>query len=220
MVQLQPDGEWPFVALGDSRDTKVGDFVISLGHAGGYDALRSPPVRFGRVVALNPLGFIGTDCALIGGDSGGPLFNLEGEVIGIHSSIGASLMANNHTGVQNFKTDWDRLEKGETWGRLTMNPLMNPDRPVIGFNVAGAVAGGVELAEVYPDSPADVVGMRRGDVVSKIEGQQVRNLRELQGVLSGHEPGNEVEVTFIREGESMTRKIKLARLADVLPEQE
>ncbi len=220
MVQLQPDGEWPFVALGDSRDTKVGDFVISLGHAGGYDALRSPPVRFGRVVALNPLGFIGTDCALIGGDSGGPLFNLEGEVIGIHSSIGASLMANNHTGVQNFKTDWDRLEKGETWGRLTMNPLMNPDRPVIGFNVAGAVAGGVELAEVYPDSPADVVGMRRGDVVSRIEGQQVRNLRELQGVLSGHEPGNEVEVTFIREGESMTRKIKLARLADVLPEQE
>ena len=56
--------------------------------------------------------------------------------------------------------------------------------------------------------------------MSRIEGQQVRNLREVQGVLSSHEPGNEVEVTFIREGESMTRKIKLARLADVLPEQE
>ncbi|MEC9055867.1 MAG: trypsin-like peptidase domain-containing protein, partial [Verrucomicrobiota bacterium] len=115
MVRLEPEGEWPFVALGDSRGTKVGDFVISLGHAGGYDALRSPPVRFGRVVALNPLGFIGTDCALIGGDSGGPLFNLKGEVIGIHSSNWASLMANNHTGVQNFKVDWSSLEKGETW---------------------------------------------------------------------------------------------------------
>ncbi|MEC9056706.1 MAG: PDZ domain-containing protein, partial [Verrucomicrobiota bacterium] len=115
---------------------------------------------------------------------------------------------------------WARLEKGETWGRLTMNPLMNPDRPVIGFNVAGAVAGGVQLAEVYPDSPADVAGMRRGDVVARIEGQLVKNLRELQGILSGHEPGNEVEVTFLREGESMTRKVKLARLGDVLPEEE
>ncbi len=220
MVQLQSEGEWPFVVLGDSRAAKVGDFVISLGHAGGYDALRSPPVRFGRVVALNPLGFIGTDCALIGGDSGGPLFNLKGEVIGIHSSIGASLMANNHTGVQNFKTDWARLEKGETWGRLTMNPLMNPDRPVIGFNVAGAVAGGVQLAEVHPDSPADVAGMRRGDVVASIDSRPVKNLRELQGILSGHEPGDEVEVTFTRQGESMTRNVKLARLADVLPEQE
>ncbi|MCH2062799.1 MAG: S1C family serine protease [Roseibacillus sp.] len=221
MVKLQPEGgaEWPFVELGDSKSVKVGDFVVSLGHAGGYDALRTPPVRFGRVVALNPLGFIGTDCALIGGDSGGPLFDLEGKVIGIHSSIGASLMSNNHTGVQNFMADWARLEKGETWGRLTMNPLMNPDRPVIGFNVAGAVSGGVQLAEVYPDSPADVAGMRRGDVVVSIDGQQVRSLRELQGILSGHEPGNEVELAFTRRGESMTSKVKLARLADVMPEQ-
>jgi serine protease Do len=218
MVKLQQGEEWPFMELGDSGAVKVGDFVISLGHAGGYDALRTPPVRFGRVVALNPLGFIGTDCALIGGDSGGPLFDLEGKVIGIHSSIGASLMSNNHTGVQNFKADWARLEKGETWGRLTMNPLMNPDRPVIGFNVAGAVPGGVQLAEVHPDSPAEMAGMRRGDVVVSIDGQQVKSLRELQGILSRHEPGNEVELAFTRRGESMSCKLKLARLADVMPE--
>ena len=209
MVKLQQGEEWPFMELGDSGAVKVGDFVISLGHAGGYDALRTPPVRFGRVVVLNPLGFIGTDCALIGGDSGGPLFDLEGKVIGIHSSIGARLMSNNHTGVQNFKADW---------GRLTMNPLMNPDRPVIGFNVAGAVPGGVQLAEVHPDSPAEMAGMRRGDVVVSIDGQQVKSLRELQGILSRHEPGNEVELAFTRRAESMSCKLKLARLADVMPE--
>ncbi|MDG2488253.1 MAG: trypsin-like peptidase domain-containing protein [Roseibacillus sp.] len=219
MVKLEGDLEWPFVELGDSRGVEVGDFVVSLGHAGGFDALRTPPVRFGRVVALNPLGFIGSDCALIGGDSGGPLFNLEGEVIAIHSSIGASLRANNHTGVQNFKADWERLINGETWGRLTMNPLMNPDRPVIGFNVAGAVEGGVRLGEVYPDSPADVAGIRQGDIVVSIDGKPVESLRGLQGILSGYEPGNEVELTFNREGESRTCSIKLARLADVMPEQ-
>lgn len=220
MVKLLGEEPWPFVELGDSKSVKVGDFVISLGHAGGYDAVRTPPVRFGRVVALNPLGFIGTDCTLIGGDSGGPLFDLNGMVIGIHSSIGASLMSNNHTGVQNFKTDWERLERGETWGRLTMNPLMNPDRPVIGFNVERAVAGGVQLAEVYPDSPAEVAGLRKGDVVVSIDGMQVQSLRELQGILSSREPGDEVELTFTRNGEKRKCSLKLARLADVMPEQE
>lgn len=220
MVKIHGEESWPFVELGDSKAVKVGDFVVSLGHAGGYDAVRTPPVRFGRVVALNPLGFIGTDCTLIGGDSGGPLFDLEGKVIGIHSSIGASLMANNHTGVQNFKTDWNRLERGDTWGRLTMNPLMNPDRPVIGFNVDRAVPGGVQLAEVYPDSPAEVAGLRRGDVVVSIDGREVRSLRELQGILSAREPGDEVELVFTRDGEPSTRSLKLARLADVMPEQE
>ena len=219
MVKLAEETEWPFVELGDSRGVEVGDFVLSLGHAGGFDALRTPPVRFGRVVALNPLGFIGSDCALIGGDSGGPLFNLKGEVIAIHSSIGANLSANNHTGVQNFRTDWERLINGETWGRLTMNPLMNPDRPVIGFNVAGAVEEGVRLGEVYPDSPADVAGMRRDDIVVSIDGQPVKSLRGLQGILSEYEPGNEVELTFNREGQSKTCMVKLARLADVMPEE-
>ena len=220
MVKLAEEVEWPFVELGDSRGVEVGNFVVSLGHAGGFDALRPPPVRFGRVVALNPLGFIGSDCALIGGDSGGPLFNLKGEVIAIHSSIGASLSANNHTGVQNFRTDWERLINGETWGRLTMNPLMNPDRPVIGFNVAGAVAEGVRLGEVYPDSPADVAGIRQDDVVVSIDGQPVQSLRGLQGILSEYEPGNEVELIFTREGQRKTCMVKLARLADVMPEEE
>ena len=75
-----------------------------------------------------------------------------------------------------------------------------------------------ELAEVHPDSPAEMAGMRRGDVVVSIDGQQVKSLRELQGILSRHEPGNEVELAFTRRGESMSCKLKLARLADVMPE--
>lgn len=219
MVKLVEEGPWPFVELGDSKTVKVGDFVISLGHAGGYDPLRTPPVRFGRVVGANTLGFIGSDCTLIGGDSGGPLFDLEGKLIGIHSSIGASLMSNNHSSIQNFKTDWERLERGETWGKLTMNPLMNPDRPVIGFNVAGSVPGGVKLAEVYRDSPAEVAGMKRGDILVSVDGSKVGTLRELQGILADRKPGDQVELTFRRRTETRKTTLKLARLADVMPEQ-
>ncbi|NIP95574.1 MAG: PDZ domain-containing protein, partial [Akkermansiaceae bacterium] len=221
MVKLKGEGPWPFVETGDSKSLEVGEFVVSLGHAGGYDPLRTPPARFGRVVALNPLGFVGTDCTLIGGDSGGPLFDLDGRVVGIHSSIGASLMANNHTGVSNFKADWVRLEKGDTWGRLTMNPLMNPDRAVIGFNVDTAVGGGgVRLAEVFPDSPAAVAGLKPGDVVRRIDGDPVRNLRNLQRILAGRQPGDEVRLDYTREGREQTTTLKLARLADVLGEEE
>ena len=220
MAKLQNPGPWPFVEMGDSKSVGVGDFVVALGHAGGYDPLRTPPVRFGRVVGINPLGFIGTDCTLIGGDSGGPLFDMEGKLIGIHSSIGASLMSNNHTGVNNFKADWVRLEKGDTWGKLTMNPLKNPDRPVIGFDVSGAVLGGVRLGKVFADSPAAVAGMRTGDVLKAIDGKSVSSLRELQGILAEREPGDEVELTFSHRGEPRTRKLKLARLADVVPNQQ
>lgn len=220
MVRLVGEGPWPYVEMGESKELKVGQFVVSLGHAGGYDPVRTPPVRFGRVVAINPIGFVATDCTLIGGDSGGPLFDLEGRVVGIHSSIGASLMANNHTGVSGFKSDWERLEKGDTWGRLTMNPLMNPDRPVMGFNVEGAVDGGVRISEIFPDSPAQAAGLRRGDILQAINGKPVRSLRMLQGFLAEREPGEEVEIEFTRNGRERFKRLKLARLADVLGDEE
>lgn len=215
MVKLEGEGPWPFVKMGDSDKVKVQDWVVSLGHAGGYDPLRTPPVRFGRILGRNPLGYLVTDCTLIGGDSGGPLFNLRGEVVGIHSSIGPELSTNNHRGVSDFVRDWDRLTEGETWGRLTLNPLMNPDRPVIGFNVEGEGRGGVLVGEVQEDSPAEMVGIRIGDVVRKLDGRRVRSFKGLLGILNAHQPGDEVTVTFLRGNREMTRKLKLARLGDV-----
>lgn len=215
MVQLEGEGPWPHVPIGDSSRAEVGDFVISLGHAGGFDPVRTPPVRFGRILGRNPLGYLVTDCTLIGGDSGGPLFDLEGRLIGIHSSIGAALSSNNHRGVTDFLEDWARLKAGETWGRLTLNPLMNPERPVIGFSVEGEGRGGVLVGEVRPDSPAARAGMRIGDVVRSLDGQQVRSFKGLLKILGEHQPGDEVEVTFLRNNRKLTRTIKLARLGDV-----
>lgn len=220
MVRIEGEGPWPYVETGDSKSMEVGDFVVSLGHAGGFDARRTPPVRFGRVVGRNALGFLATDCTLIGGDSGGPLFDLDGRVIGIHSSIGPDLMANNHSGVANFKADWDRLARGDTWGRLTMNPLMNPDRPVIGFNVERSVRGGIVIGEVFPDSPAAVAGLKPGDVVRRVDDQPVGSLRALQGVLAKRSPGDRVLLSYSRDGEEVVSTLKLARLADVLGDDE
>jgi serine protease Do len=215
MVKLKAAGPWPKVEIGDSKGLKVGDFVVSLGHAGGYDPVRTPPVRFGRVVGRNAMGFIGSDCTLIGGDSGGPLFDLEGRVVGIHSSIGPGLASNCHTGVSGYKEDWERMKKGDTWGVLTMNPLMNPDRPVLGFNVDPRRRGGVRIIEVVPDSPAAMAGLRAGDVVTSINLEKVNSLRELQYILGGMVPGEEVTVEGNRDGRKFRKVMKLARLGDI-----
>ena len=80
---------------------QVGDWVFSLGHGGGLDRERGPMVRLGRIVSLKN-DVIQTDCKLIRGDSGGPLFNLNGELIGIHSRVGSGLEDNLHVPMKEF----------------------------------------------------------------------------------------------------------------------
>lgn len=137
MVRLPEGREWPFAEPGDSKKLAVGDFVVAMGHPKGYDPTRRPPVRFGRVMTKGRLGFVTTDCTLIGGDSGGPLFDLEGKVVAIHSNIAPDREVNNHAGIESYQRDWARLEKGDEWGSLGAFQLEREDRPVMGV-VLGA----------------------------------------------------------------------------------
>jgi len=121
ITDAKPQGGWPHADLGDSAQMNSGDLVIALGHSGGYDPIRTPPVRFGRFLAHGTDQYLCTDCALIAGDSGGPLFDLNGKVVGIHSSIGESLSSNNHAGISGFLEDWNKLKKSKKWGRMGEN---------------------------------------------------------------------------------------------------
>lgn len=101
---------------------RVGDWVFALGHGGGLDRKRGPMVRLGRVVSLKN-GVIQTDCKLIRGDSGGPLFNLNGELIGIHSRVGSGLEDNLHVPMKDF----DALEEGPPHGSIPLPPSPEQD---------------------------------------------------------------------------------------------
>ena len=216
MVQIiDKKQKWPYAEMGHSKSMKPGDLVVALGHAGGYDAVRTPPVRFGRVIARGSNKFITTDCTLIGGDSGGPLFDLEGKVIGIHSSIGDKLSMNNHAGIEGFRLDWDRLKEGETWGRLGGNHLDDPDSPVIGVLTGDPVRGGITIRSVLEGGPAAEAGIRAGDVLLSINDNRVANLRALHTEISSHEPGNVVIVRLARGKDNVTRKVELGRRGDL-----
>jgi serine protease Do len=212
MVKMVDAGPWPFVEIGESKPLEAGDWVVALGHSAGFDPARTPPVRFGRVMSDGPGNYFTTDCTLIGGDSGGPLFDLDGKLVAVNSSIGWSWKNNNHSGVDGFREDWDRLFAGETWGTLQMNPLANPETPVLGIGMGMRRAKtGVPVQKVEPNSPAAAAGVRVGDVIRSVDGERVREGADLQQVLVKRETGDKVKLGILRSDEELEIEVELVK---------
>src|SRR5262245_14623932 len=91
--KITDPGDYPFAEMGSSEELKEGQWCLALGHPGGYQEDRGIVLRVGRVL-LNAKDAITTDCTLVGGDSGGPLFDMDGHVIGINSRIAELLTSN------------------------------------------------------------------------------------------------------------------------------
>lgn len=217
LVQIDDEkekGPWPYMERGESKPLKAGDWVIAMGHSTGFDPARTPPVRFGRVVSDGPGNFMTTDCTLIGGDSGGPLFDLEGKIVGINSSIGEALKNNNHAGVDGFKDDWDRLIAGEVWGELQMNPLRNQERPVMGINFGPSVRGGGVVVSAVR-GPAAKAGIRPGDVILTLDGTVVRNGANMQVLLAKRQAGDKVKVGGLRAGKAFETEVELKQMNEL-----
>ncbi len=216
MVKIQDKGKWPFVTLGQSKSLDAGDWVIALGHSAGFDAARTPPVRFGRVVSKGPGNFLTTDCTLIGGDSGGPLFDTDGKLIAIHSSIGKSLSNNNHAGIDGFREDWDRILNGETWGSLSLNPFANPEMPVLGIGMA-MIRGlrGVIVESVVQGSPAAAAGVRTGDLITSFDGSEVRDGGELLQMLAKRQAGDQAKLGIQRDRRKLEVDVMLKRRSEL-----
>ncbi len=216
MVQISQKGDYPHADMGASKQLAAGDWVVAMGHSAGFDAARTPPVRFGRVVSKGPGNFLTTDCTLIGGDSGGPLFDLNGKIVGINSSIGFSLTNNNHAGIDGIRQDWDRLKSGEAWGELQMNPFSNPEMPVLGVGAENMPGSrGVLVSGVAPRSPAAAAGIRAGDVITTLDKESVRNFRELTVLIAKREAGDRVKIGVRRESGDAEITVTLARRVDL-----
>lgn len=213
MLKIEGDAKWPHVELADLSKFQRGDWCVALGYPGGYELGRTPPVRVGRILA-NAKTVLMSDCALNGGDSGGPLFNLDGELLGIHSSIGASIDQNRHVPVTLYKNDWDKLLKGESWGTLGRLVNINPNRPMLGirldFNSENA-----RIESVFAKSPAEKAGLKSDDVILKVDGEAVDRSVDVIEILSQKKPGTEISLEVEREGKTQVIKAKLARSSDL-----
>ena len=207
MIQITETGTWPAVTIGNQSDQKLGDWAICLGHSGGYELGRKPPVRTGRILEFRDEVVV-TDAVLIGGDSGGPLFDLNGKLIAIHSSIGEVISENRHVSIDIFRRDWDRLKSGERWGELPSlpgeidEPPQNKDsqRAKLGLAVDRVVDHAL-VTEVHAGSPANRVGIKVGDVIEQIDGQKVRDGNHLIEIIKAKKVGTSAKIK-VRRGQS------------------
>ncbi|HEY2881245.1 MAG TPA: trypsin-like peptidase domain-containing protein [Pirellulales bacterium] len=204
MLKITDEGKYPHVEMGHSSDVKLGQWCITLGHPNGYIKGRPPVLRAGRVLYSRD-DAIGTDCTIVGGDSGGPLLNVNGEVIGIHSRISDGLTDNFHVPIDTFRDTWDRLAKGEAWGGYIPS-----GGPLLGIN-GQTVPQGCRVVDMWPKTPADAAGVKLGDIITKFSTESINSLDTLQTQLSKHKPGDEVVLTVIRGEETLELKVKLAK---------
>jgi serine protease Do len=203
LIKITEDGTWPFAPMEASADLKPGQWCIAMGHPNGYKRGRTPVVRLGRVLSASDR-FIQTDCALVGGDSGGPLFDLKGHVIGIHSRIGNSLAANLHVPVDRYVDSWDRLAKGDVWGSRLQGRLD------LGFQL-DLESKDCRLSDVVQGGPAEKAGFKVDDVITRFDGQKIRNSEDLVSLSRRKWPGAEVSVEVTRGQETMTLKLVIGR---------
>ena len=203
--------KWPHAEIGTSDDVKLGQWCIAVGHPGGFQPDRNPVVRFGRVIHKYH-DVVTTDCTLIGGDSGGPLFDLTGKVIGIHSRIGPELTHNVHVPISAYKNEsWDRMLAGERWGD-------SPKAPFIGVR-GSSEENDCLIAEVIEDSPASVAGIKANDVIVKFADEKISNFDSLILAVGIRRPGEIVDVVVQRGEEEVSLKLTIAQAGGVAPEE-
>lgn len=207
LIQITDKGPWPFVEMGNSADLKDGQWCIALGHPGGYRPGRTPPVRLGRILS-HSRSMITTDCTLVGGDSGGPLFDLRGKVIGINSRIGNSLAANVHVPVDTYRDTWDRLAKSETWGGALGRGAAS--RPYLGVQ-ADEDSKDCRIGEVVAGSPAAKAGLKVRDVVTRFDGHKIDDFEDLVTAVSKKKPGDEVVLQVRRGAEMLDLKLTIGK---------
>jgi len=208
MIKITEKGTYPHVEIDRDESTKLGDWVFALGHSGGFDKDRGSVVRIGRLVRTAD-STIQSDCTLIGGDSGGPLFDMQGRLIGIHSRVGEVLSQNMHVPVKEFLTHWDEMLGGNFVGEGPFAKAPEKGKGFLGLATEARPEGGVRVSKVGRESPAEKAGIVEGDVILKLNGKPLATRDDLQGMLKEMAAGDKLALEMLRNGKPETLVLRL-----------
>jgi serine protease Do len=218
LLKIDVGQDLPWIRLGDSDRIRKGDWAVAIGHPFAFENTLTVGVisAKGRSLGLSDAtrsfeNFIQTDAAINFGNSGGPLLNISGEVVGINTAIrgGGAQGIGFATPINTAKTLLPQLKTGKVVrGYLGMSiaDVTEETREVFGLQEAR----GALVQSVDPGKPADRAGIRHGDVVVEIDGKAIRNNRELIDYISYLPVGSDVKITVIRDGKRQTLTAKTA----------
>ena len=221
VLRVKPDKPLKAVKFGDSNGARVGDWVMAIGNPFGFGG----SVSVGIVSARNRQlqsgpydNFLQTDAAINKGNSGGPLFNMDGDVIGINTAIispsGGSIGIGFAVPAASAMPVIDQLRQfGETrrgWLGVRIQDVDDDSAEGLGLGKArGALIAGVE-----EKGPAKAAGIETGDVIVKFDGRDIKTSRDLPRMVAETPVGKDVKVDLVRKGKEVQIAMKLGRLED------
>jgi serine protease Do len=221
LLKVEPAAPLPFVSFGDSDVARVGDWVLAIGNPFGFGGSISAGIisAHHRNINSGPYDdFIQTDAAINKGNSGGPLFNMAGEVIGVNSAIisptggsigiGFSIPANLAKGVIEQLRQYGMTRRG--WLGVRIQTVNDEMAEALGMDKAM----GALVADVTPGGPAIDGGIEPGDVIIKFDGADVAEMRDLPRMVADTEVDKTVRVVVFRKGKTLTLKITIALLEE------
>lgn len=213
LIKINAKNDLPVATLGDSSKIRVGDWVIAIGNPFGLEQTVTAGIvsAKGRVIGAGPYDdFIQTDASINPGNSGGPLFNLRGEVVGINTAIIARGQGIGFAiPIDMAKKIMEQLkEKGKVvrgWLGVSVQDITED----IAKQLDIKKQEGALVADVFKGDPADKAGIKTGDVIIEINGQEITNTHELLKVVAGIAVGKEVEVKIIRNGKTKILPVRI-----------
>ena len=221
VLRLQGGGPYPAANLGDSDRVKVGDWVLAIGSPFGLQQTVTAGIisAKGRSIGQGPYDdFLQTDAAIKPGNSGGPLVNMSGEVVGINSAIlsrtggnvgiGFSIPVNMAKRIYTELAAKGKVTRG--WLGVSIQPLT----PELAKGFGLKEPNGVLISDIVPDSPAEKAGIVSGDVIIEFDRKKVDSLQELQKVVASTTPGRAVPLKVWRDKAEKTLEIKIGETPD------
>jgi serine protease Do len=220
VLRVRHSAPLPAVQFGDSDSAQVGDWVVAIGNpfglggsvTAGIVSARGRDIRQGLYDD-----FIQTDAAINRGNSGGPLFNLNGEVVGINTAIyspsggsigiGFAIPSNLARNIVGQLRDQGRVRRG--W--LGVNIQQVTEEIASSLDLRGGARGAL-VARAQEGGPAAAGGIQAGDVILRFNGQEVREMRNLPRIVADTQVGNQVPVVVWRDGKEQTVTITVAEL--------
>lgn len=180
---------WPHVAVSRQvSHARPGDWCFALGHPGGFDKSRGVVLRVGRVIKQTA-NSLQTDCVLMGGDSGGPLFNLQGEVIGVHSLIWEARDENMHVSMAPFLRAWEDMKSSRV-----IHVWSTGSGGYLGVATALNAGGGLEVLDVLAGSPSAQAGLKAGDVILSLDGEAMTEQAQFSNAVRMRAAGDRVRL--------------------------
>jgi serine protease Do len=221
VLKVTPTKPLRAVHFGDSDKLRVGDWALAIGNPFGLGGT----VTLGIVSARNrdinsgPYdNYIQTDAAINRGNSGGPLFNMDGEVIGINTAIisptGGSIGIGFAVPASTAAPVVDQLRQFGQTRRGWLGVRIQAVTDDIAESLNMGQARGALIAGVDDKGPAKPAGLEPGDVIIKFDGKNIREMRDLPRIVADTPVDKDVEVIVLRKGQELTKTVKVARLAE------